>query len=402
MRFALTLAAALVALFAVAPAAAQMACTGGSCGEAGCLCSALSNSGEACGYHGTMGANCSGCHNCPGSGWIMGTGNTVNGRSGTCTAICSSADSEWTDCGHPVPPAGSVTKTACNSAPPSIACVSASTGENIWCKDLPNGGGEACAYLHVMQTADCTQCHTCPGGWIMGVTYYGNGWPQECPTAVDDKGWHLPPTRDEDWALCGLPAPGQAGQSGSGSPGLFPAICKENVTLSTADVSSELLGRANCATRTSPSCTELTAGVKKDSFYEHTTFGTICCGSRANVRCLDSSSMCKDGFYKPFYAAPEWEGKNCAFFDGFLLSRFDGTRVNWGDITCEELAAAKYNNEIPLGVDTMSDALNIFAACCGGQANLKCSFGNRQYGYSGMSPLWPFALMLAVLGLGIW
>ena len=42
---------------------------------------------------------------------------------------------------------------------------------------------------------------------------------------------------------------------------------------------------------------------------------------------------------KPFYAAPEWEGKNCAFFDGFLLSRFDGTRVNWGDITYEELAA---------------------------------------------------------------
>ena len=31
----------------------------------------------------------------------------------------------------------------------------------------------------------------------------------------------------------------------------------------TADVSAELLGLASCATRTAPSCTELTAGVKK-------------------------------------------------------------------------------------------------------------------------------------------
>ena len=130
MRFALTLAAALVALFAVAPAAAQMACTGGSCGEAGCLCSALSNSGEACGYHGSMGADCSGCHNCPGSGWIMGTGNTINGRSGTCTATCSSADSEWTACGHPPPPAGSVTKTACSSGTPQAP--SGCNSKSVW------------------------------------------------------------------------------------------------------------------------------------------------------------------------------------------------------------------------------------------------------------------------------
>ena len=174
-------------------------------------------------------------------------------------------------------------------------------------------------------------------------------------------------------------SPGPSPAAGTGMGTGSGAICKENIANSTADVSADLLGRASCATRTAPSqCTELNAGSKKDSFYEHTTFGTICCGARANVRCLDSSSMCKDGFYKPFYAAPEWEGKPCAFFDGFFLSRFDGTRVNWGDITCEEIAAAKYtgNEMIPLGVDTMSNALNLFAACCGGQANLKCSFGN--------------------------
>ncbi|MGB1607478.1 MAG: hypothetical protein ACPIOQ_82885, partial [Promethearchaeia archaeon] len=103
-----------------APAAASpAACTGGSCGAAGsnCLCSALSNSGAACGYLATMGGDCSGCHNCPGSGWIMGTGHI--GSSGTCTATCSSADSEWTACGLPAPPAGSVTKTACAATSPS-------------------------------------------------------------------------------------------------------------------------------------------------------------------------------------------------------------------------------------------------------------------------------------------
>ena len=173
---------------------------------------------------------------------------------------------------------------------------------------------------------------------------------------------------------------------------VFTAVSR--VVLSTADVSAELLGLASCATRTAPSCTELTAGVKKFFLRAHHIRHYLLRRSRqcALPRQLEH--------VKPFYAAPEWEGKNCAFFDGFLLSRFDGTRVNWGDITYEELAAAKYNNEmITLGVDTMSDALNLFAACCGGQANLKCSFGNRQYGYSGMPPLWPFALMLAVLGI---
>jgi len=84
---------------------------------AGCLCSNLSNSEEACGYIASMNGNCSGCHNCPGSGWIMGTGIT-------CSATCSSADTVWEACGNPghrlpAPPAGSVTKTAC---PPFNMC----------------------------------------------------------------------------------------------------------------------------------------------------------------------------------------------------------------------------------------------------------------------------------------
>ena len=185
-----------------------------------------------------------------------------------------------------------------------------------------------------------------------------------------------------------------------------PGICKDGVAFTKATsadgVSADLLSRASgeCDTRTVPACAELNAGANKDRFYEHTTYGTICCGARSNVRCLDSSSMCKDGFYKPFYADTRWEGKNCAFWEGYLLSRFDGTRVNWADITCEEIAAAKYDSSawINLGVDKMSDALALFADCCGGQANLKCSglssFGqNYRYGYK----VWPLALMLAVL-----
>ena len=165
MRFSLTLAAALVALFAVAPAAAQMACTGGSCGEAGCLCSDLSNSGEACGYHGTMGADCSGCHNCPGSGWIMGTGNTINGRSGTCTATCSSADSEWTACGHPPPPAGSVTKTACSSgtqqAPCTVAGATGATFElNGCCYSCKQNAQSAWEGVRVKASDGQVECYT--------------------------------------------------------------------------------------------------------------------------------------------------------------------------------------------------------------------------------------------------
>ena len=109
-----------------APAAAQVACTGGPCAAGtNCLCSALSNSGEACGYIASMNGNCSGCHNCPGSGWIMGTGIT-------CSATCSSADSVWTACGNsghrlPAPPAGSVTKTACAATNPSTTTASTTT-----------------------------------------------------------------------------------------------------------------------------------------------------------------------------------------------------------------------------------------------------------------------------------
>ena len=105
---------------------AQMACIGGPCAAGtDCSCSALSRSDEACGYLATMGSDCLGCHNCPTSGWIMGTGHI--GSSGTCTASCSSTDSEWTACGLPAPPAGSVTKTACAATNPSTTTASTTT-----------------------------------------------------------------------------------------------------------------------------------------------------------------------------------------------------------------------------------------------------------------------------------
>jgi len=41
--------------------------------------------------------------------------------------------------------------------------------------------------------------------------YEDQGWPLQCPTPLDDKtGWHLPPIKAKDWALCGLPAPGSS------------------------------------------------------------------------------------------------------------------------------------------------------------------------------------------------
>jgi hypothetical protein len=92
----------------------RMACFGGSCFAEGCACADLSETGEACGYHSTMGADCSNCHNCP-QGWIMGMG--WIGASGTCSATCGSTDSEWEDCGLPAPPADSLTRTACDISP---------------------------------------------------------------------------------------------------------------------------------------------------------------------------------------------------------------------------------------------------------------------------------------------
>ena len=103
-----------------------MACTGGSC-AGGCTCAELSAAGEACGYHATMGADCSGCHYCATGGWIMGTG--WIGTSGTCAATCSSPDSEWAACGLPPPPPDSVTKMACAETPSSTRSRS---GSSVW------------------------------------------------------------------------------------------------------------------------------------------------------------------------------------------------------------------------------------------------------------------------------
>jgi hypothetical protein len=98
------------------PTDLTLACTGGPCSSPpyaeGCLCGDLSEAGEACGYHSTMGADCSNCHNCA-NGWIMGTG--YIGSSGTCSATCSSPDSVWAACGLPPPPPDSVTKMACGA-----------------------------------------------------------------------------------------------------------------------------------------------------------------------------------------------------------------------------------------------------------------------------------------------
>ena len=86
-------------------------------------CGSMQNTGEACGYLSTMGFDCTNCHNCPASGWIMGSGYI-----GVCSIPdpetqapfpnCSSPNPEWTACGLPFPPTDSVTRIACGIEQP--------------------------------------------------------------------------------------------------------------------------------------------------------------------------------------------------------------------------------------------------------------------------------------------
>ena len=67
-------------------------------------------------------------------------------------------------------------------------------------------------------------------------------------------------------------------------------------------------------------------------------------------------------------------GQPCVFWDGFLLSMFDGKKLNWADVTCEEVASAKYkNDEIDLSTNKMSEAIReVGFHCCGGFDKIKC------------------------------
>ena len=117
----------------------------------------------------------------------------------------------------------------------------------------------------------------------------------------------------------------------------------------------------------------------KDAFYEHIVFGTLCCGSiqdadwastRAKVRCLDSSTMCKAAAdFKPtVYTRGSWGSHACLLWDGFLLPMFDGNKANWAD---EEVASTKWKNDLipiyrnsPLG-ENVSDVIRWLGNCCG-------------------------------------
>ena len=133
---------------------------------------------------------------------------------------------------------------------------------------------------------------------------------------------------------------------------------------------------------------------RKEAFYEHTAFGTACCGARDKVRCLDSSTMCKsDADFKTWFEVGD--GKPCILWDGILLAMFDGKKLNWGDVTCEEVASAKYQNDVMnLGKDKMSDALReVGFHCCGGFDKIKCGAA------SGLAPVW--ALILAASAVSV-
>jgi hypothetical protein len=143
-----------------------------------------------------------------------------------------------------------------------------------------------------------------------------------------------------------------------------------------------MLQRYGHASWHSITCDMVTGGTHKDAFYEHVSFGTACCGSiqdadwastRAKVRCLDSSTMCEAAAdFKPTYGVVT--GKSCNFWDGFLLSMFDGNKANWADVTCEEVASTKYkNNLIDLKIDKMSEALGFLAKCCGDAGKMRCA-----------------------------
>eukprot|EP00931_Biecheleriopsis_adriatica_P034104 TRINITY_DN19733_c0_g1_i2.p1 TRINITY_DN19733_c0_g1~~TRINITY_DN19733_c0_g1_i2.p1 ORF type:complete len:267 (+),score=36.56 TRINITY_DN19733_c0_g1_i2:73-873(+) len=75
---------------------------------------------------------------------------------GCCTGICGN-----TQCGSPV------ARSQCPGCDRQVAC-GETTGDKVYCDDLPNGGGEGCDYYEKMAW-DCQQCKSCPGGWISDV-----------------------------------------------------------------------------------------------------------------------------------------------------------------------------------------------------------------------------------------
>lgn len=97
------------------------------------------------------------------------------------------------------------------------------------------------------------------------------------------------------------------------------------------------------------------------------------------IRCLDSSTMCKaDADYNANFTVPDWDGKTCAFWDGLILSMFDGDKLNWADVTPKELGCKKWDHarmdlkDAGFAADiNMASVLEKFAQagnCCGGKA----------------------------------
>ena len=159
-------------------------------------------------------------------------------------------------------------------------------------------------------------------------------------------------------------------------------ICKAGADFK---CTTECLGRntAMLQRTTEASWDLVTPGVKcdaiagrKDSFYEHTTFGTQCCGARSKVRCLDSSSMCAtDADYQAEYADAAWDGKTCAFWDGMVLSMFDGNKLNWATVTSQEMGCTTWDHTrmdlrakgVAADASIASVVAGALGGCCGGK-----------------------------------
>jgi len=245
----------------------SMACTGGSC-AGGCTCADLSAAGEACGYHATMGANCSGCHYCATEGWIMGTG--WIGTSGTCAATCSSPDSEWAACGLPPPPPDSVTKMACAETPSSTRSRS---GSSVWSSRFnlrTDHESSAGAPLSQQSSSPCTPaqsnafeydgcCYQC-GGANEGIRI-DNGQPK-CVVAFANLNQGTDPTSNDGSSTCIT-----SGGSGSGSGGPLSQV--------PCSAPSGMFGYAYngccyyCSSDTAPNGVEFQDGVLKCSPGSH-------------------------------------------------------------------------------------------------------------------------------------
>ena len=145
-----------------------------------------------------------------------------------------------------------------------------------------------------------------------------------------------------------VPAPREIDVCYGADPGL--SLCKADADFKDSQddctaLNAAVLARHYARTFHAISCQHLV----DPTFSELTALGAKCCGDgeRRRMRCLDSSSLCQaDDAYDPGAETPELGG-SCAFWDGYLLSLFPGQKLNWADVTCEELASTKYPETFP-------------------------------------------------------